>query len=166
MGLWIPIGIYRLNLSYNIWDYEFQSGFIIILHPIPDPSGSDDASDPELLEEEEEEVMDAPAQHPPHPMTLCGGMTEFDEDYLNGWEVIWQDDPGFEHGLPPFFGNRGTNVVGVELLHYHGVCLSVMASRDQWTWVPNSLLMGVNSVDYEPQGTEVIQSTFYLATPG
>ena len=41
--------------------------------PIPNPSGSDDASDPELLEEEEEEVMDAPAQHPPHPMTLCGG---------------------------------------------------------------------------------------------
>ena len=28
------------------------------------------------------------------------------------------------------------------------------------TWVPNSLLMGVNSVDYEPQGTEVIQSTY------
>ena len=69
--------------------------------PIPDPSGSDDASDPELLEEEE--VMDAPAQCPPCPMTLCGGVTEFDEDYLNGWEVIWQDDLGFEHGLPPFF---------------------------------------------------------------
>ena len=36
-------------------------------------------------------------------MTLCSGVTEFDEDYLNGWEVIWQDDLGFEHGLPPFF---------------------------------------------------------------
>ena len=60
---------------------------------------------------EEEEEMDAPAQRPPYLMTLCGGMTEFDEDYLNGWEVIWQDDPGFEHGLPPSFGNRGTNVV-------------------------------------------------------
>ena len=87
-------------------------------HPIPDPSGSDDASDPELLEEEEEEVMDAPAQCPPHPMTLCGGVTEFDEDYLNGWEVIWQDDLGFEHGLPPFFGNRGTNVVGVSPMDF------------------------------------------------
>ena len=85
--------------------------------PIPDPSGSDDASDPELLEEEEE-VMDAPAQHPPRPMTLCGGVTEFDEDYLNGWEVIWQDDLGFEHGLPPFFGNRGTNVVGVSPMDF------------------------------------------------
>ena len=39
-----------------------------------------------------------------------------------------------------------------------------LATRSQWTWVPNSLLMGVNSVDYEPQGTEVIQSTYYLAT--
>ena len=86
--------------------------------PIPVPSGSDDASDPELLEEEEEEEMNAPAQHPLRPMTLCGGMTEFDEDYLNGWEVIWQDDPGFEHGLPPFFGNRGTNVVGVSPMDF------------------------------------------------
>ena len=50
--------------------------------------------------------MDAPAQCPPCPMTLCGGMTEFDEDYLNGWEVIWQDDPGFEHGLPPFLATE------------------------------------------------------------
>ena len=69
-------------------------------------------------EEEEEEEMDAPAQHPPCPMTLCGGVTEFDEDYLNGWEVIWQDDLGFEHGLPPFFGNRGTNVVGVSPMDF------------------------------------------------
>ena len=86
--------------------------------PIPNPSGSDDASDPELSEEEEEEVMDAPAQCPPCPMTLYGGVTEFDEDYLNGWEVIWQDDLGFEHGLPPFFGNRGTNVVGVSPMDF------------------------------------------------
>ena len=62
--------------------------------------------------------MDAPAQCPPHPMTLCGGMTEFDEDYLNGWEVIWQDDQGFEHGLPPIFGNRGTNVVAVSPMDF------------------------------------------------
>ena len=41
----------------------------------------------------------------------------------------------------------------------------VMVSRSQWTWVPNSLQMGVNSVGYEPQGTEVIQYTYHLATP-
>ena len=28
----------------------------------------------------------------------------------------------------------------------------------QQTWVPNSLPMGINYVDYEPQGTEVIQA--------
>ena len=94
---WINYGM-MMKLSPPPLTIEIESP-----PPIPDPSGSDDASDPELLEEEEEEEMDAPAQHPPCPMTLCGGVTEFDEDYLNGWEVIWQDDPGFEHGLPPFF---------------------------------------------------------------
>ena len=42
-------------------------------------------------------------------------------------------------------------------------CITVVCTHHakpvvfQQTWVPNSLLMGANYVDYEPQGTEVIQ---------
>ena len=44
------------------------------------------------------------------------------------------------------------------MLHYPDVyqlCKSVILQQTQ---VPNSLPMGVNYVDYEPQGTEVIQA--------
>ena len=43
------------------------------------------------------------------------------------------------------------------MLHYLGVCLPCKASSLSGTWVPNNLPMGANYVDYEPQGTEVIQ---------
>jgi hypothetical protein len=78
---------------------------------IPYPSDSGDSSDAELLDEEEE--VEIPAQHPPRPMKLVGGLKEFDEDYANGWEIIWHEDPGFEDGLPPFTGSKGTNIDGV-----------------------------------------------------
>ena len=45
----------------------------------------------------------------------------------------------------------------------HPCCITVVCAYHQWpvvfqqTRVPNSLLMGVNYVDYEPQRTEVIQ---------
>ena len=43
------------------------------------------------------------------------------------------------------------------MLRYRGVCLPCKASSLSATLVPNSLLMGANYVDYEPQGNEVIQ---------
>ena len=83
--------------------------------PIPCPWDNDDSSDPESLQVEEEaeqqQQLVAPTQHPPHPMTLVSGLTEFDEDYFNGWEIIWNHDPGYEHGLPPFIGGRTSHVV-------------------------------------------------------
>ena len=49
------------------------------------------------------------------------------------------------------------------MLHYLGVCHTINCPLVfQQRRVPNSLLMGVNSVDYEPQGTEVIMSTYRL----
>ena len=48
------------------------------------------------------------------------------------------------------------------VLRYHGVCLPLKPGSFQQTRVPNSLPMGVNYVDYEPQGTEVIP--VYLQT--
>ena len=87
--------------------------------PFPTPSDSDVSSHPsetELIEEEEE--VDAPAQHPPHQMKFVSGLKEFDQDYENGWQVIWDEDPGFEDGLPPFTGQRGTHVVGVSPMHF------------------------------------------------
>ena len=43
------------------------------------------------------------------------------------------------------------------MLRYRGVCHHARPVVFQQTQVPNSLPMGANSVDYEPQGTEVIQ---------
>ena len=48
------------------------------------------------------------------------------------------------------------------MLCYRGVGLPLKPGSFQQTKVPNSLLMGVNYVDYEPQGTEVIP--VYLQT--
>ena len=45
----------------------------------------------------------------------------------------------------------------IVLLRYRGVCHHARPVVFQQTRVPNSLPMGANSVDYEPQGTEVIQ---------
>ena len=45
-----------------------------------------------------------------------------------------------------------------KMLHYPDVCLPSKPAILQQTWVPNSLPMGVNYVDYEPKGTEVIQA--------
>ena len=42
------------------------------------------------------------------------------------------------------------------MLHYPGVCPPLKPGSFQQTRVPNSLLMEVNYVDSEPQGTEVI----------
>ena len=47
-------------------------------------------------------------------------------------------------------------------LHYPGECPPLKPGSFQQTRVPKSLLMGVNYVDYEPQGTEVIP--VYLQT--
>ena len=44
------------------------------------------------------------------------------------------------------------------MLHYPDVYQPCKPVILQQTWVPNSLPMGVNYVDYEPQGTEVIQA--------
>ena len=61
----------------------------------------------------------------------------------------------------------GSNVCKLDppsilVLHYPGVCLPLKPGSFQQTRVPNSLPMGVNYVDYEPQGTEVIP--VYLQT--
>ena len=80
----------------------------------PYPSDSGDSSDAELLDEllDEEVEVEEPAQYPPHPMKLVGGLKEYDEDYANGWEIIWHEDCGFE-GLPPFTGSKSTNIDGI-----------------------------------------------------
>ena len=44
------------------------------------------------------------------------------------------------------------------MLHYPDVYQPCKPVVLQQTRVPNSLPMGVNYVDYEPQGTEVIQA--------
>ena len=44
------------------------------------------------------------------------------------------------------------------VLHYPNVYQPCKPVILQQTQVPNSLPMGVNYVDYEPQGTEVIQA--------
>ena len=44
----------------------------------------------------------------------------------------------------------------VIMLRYRDVCLPLKPGNFQQTRVPNSLPMGANYVDYEPQGTEVI----------
>ena len=44
------------------------------------------------------------------------------------------------------------------LLHYPDVYQPCKPVILQQTRVPNSLPMGINYVDYEPQGTEVIQA--------
>ena len=46
----------------------------------------------------------------------------------------------------------------VVVLHYPGVYQPCKPVILQQTRVPNSLPMGINYVDYEPQGTEVIQA--------
>ena len=46
------------------------------------------------------------------------------------------------------------------VLHTPGVCPPPKPGSFQQTRVPNSLPMGVNHVDYEPQGTEVIPIHF------
>ena len=53
-------------------------------------------------------------------------------------------------------------VMRVLVLRYHDVYQPCKPVVLQQTRVPNSLLMGANYVDYEPQGTEVIQ--VYLQT--
>ena len=57
------------------------------------------------------------------------------------------EDPNFDH--------LSYNQIDVVVLPW---CVSpCKASSLSATRVPNSLPMGANSVDYEPQGTEVIQ---------
>ena len=46
----------------------------------------------------------------------------------------------------------------VMMLHYPDVYQPCKPVVLQQTQVPNSILMGANYVDYEPQGTEVIQA--------
>ena len=46
----------------------------------------------------------------------------------------------------------------LKMLHYPDVYQTFKPVILQQTRVPNSLPMGVNYVDYEPQGTEVIQA--------
>ena len=52
----------------------------------------------------------------------------------------------------------------ITMLHNPGVCPPLQPGSFQQTRVPNSLLMGVNYVDYEPQGTEVIPIHFQSTT--
>jgi hypothetical protein len=80
-----------------------------------DPSDSS-SSDAELFEEDEE--VEADAQHPPRPMKIVGGLKEFDEDYENGWQIIWGTDSGYEGGLPPFTGCKSSNVPGVDPMDF------------------------------------------------
>ena len=47
-------------------------------------------------------------------------------------------------------------------MRYHDVCLPLKPGSFQQTRLPHSLPMGVNYVDYEPQGTAVIP--VYLQT--
>ena len=71
-------------------------------------------------------------------------------DYLSRI-VVDKDDPGEVIPIP-------FNDCAQYMLHYPDMyqpCKSVVL---QQTWVPNSLPMGANYVDYEPQGTEVIQA--------
>ena len=51
-----------------------------------------------------------------------------------------------------------SQVIPFPLLHYPDVYQTCKPVILQQTRVPNSLLMGINYVDYEPQGTEVIQA--------
>ena len=51
-------------------------------------------------------------------MTLVAGLTEFDEDFFNGWEIIWNRDPGYEYGLPPFLGSRTSHIVGASPMDF------------------------------------------------
>ena len=51
-----------------------------------------------------------------------------------------------------------SNLGGTSMLHYPDVYQPCKPVILQQTQVPNSLLMGINYVDYEPQGTEVIQA--------
>ena len=50
---------------------------------------------------------------------------------------------------------------GTSMLHYPDVYQPSKPVILQQTRVPNSLPMGVNYVDYEPQGTEVIQACLH-----
>ena len=52
----------------------------------------------------------------------------------------------------PCTGGRINSVVALPCVCHHARPVVFQQTR-----VPNSLLMGANSVDYEPQGTEVIQ---------
>ena len=51
-----------------------------------------------------------------------------------------------------------SNLGRTSMLHYPDVYQPCKPVILQQTQVPNSLPMGVNYVDYEPQGTEVIQA--------
>ena len=51
-----------------------------------------------------------------------------------------------------------SNLSGTSILHYPDVYQPCKPVILQQTQVPNSLPVGVNYVDYEPQGTEVIQA--------
>ena len=82
-------------------------------------SSDSDSSDAGLLDEEDdEEEVEVDVQYPPRSMKLVGGLKEFDEDHYNGWDIIWDQDPGHEEGLPPFTGNKSTNVRGTDPMDF------------------------------------------------
>ena len=57
----------------------------------------------------------------------------------------------FQHLIPSRY------LSGTSMLCYHDVYPPCKPVVFQQTQVPKSLLMGANYVDYDPQGTEVIQ---------
>ena len=61
--------------------------------------------------------------------------------------------------MPTVVIGQGTEIL--VLLHNPGVCPPLKPGSCQQTRVPHSLLMGVNYVDYEPQGTAVIPIHFH-----
>ena len=58
----------------------------------------------------------------------------------------------------PYFWHNSLPKKCILLLHYPDVYQPCQPVILQLTQVPNSLPMGANYVDYEPQGTEVIQA--------
>lgn len=74
-----------------------------------------DESDFEMDIETENNI---PGEYPPRAMKLTSGAVEFDTDYYNGWEIILDEDNGYDMGTPPFIGERCSNVPGVAPMDY------------------------------------------------
>ena len=88
----------------------------IVAHGQTPPSSENESSS----EESEVDVDDDEApDYPPRRPNFVYGFNEYDEDWFNGWEVIFdKDDEGYTDGLPPFTGERRSLVPGVAPMDY------------------------------------------------